>query len=100
MNKQRFISSVMADSGTDRSNKDLKLVYVRFLENGLPVNKYAAVVELKKADANGVIASINTGMLAWKIGKVKQLPSEVYMLEGTLLLSYMWKFPGSLVCIA
>ena len=87
VNKQRFIS-VMADSGTDTSNKDLKLVYVRFLENGLPVNKYVAVVELKNADANGVIASINTGMVefGWKIGKVKQLPLEVmglvYMLEG------------------
>ena len=62
VNKQRFIS-VVADSGTNTSNKDLELVYVRFLENDLPVNKYAAVVELKKADANGVIASINTGMV-------------------------------------
>ena len=33
VNKKRFIS-VMADSGTDTSNKDLELVYVRFLENG------------------------------------------------------------------
>ena len=62
MNKQRFIS-VMADSRTDTSSKDLELVYVWFLGNGLPVNKYVAVVELKKADANGVIASINTGMV-------------------------------------
>ncbi|KAK2554058.1 Zinc finger protein 862 [Acropora cervicornis] len=62
VNKRRFIS-VMADSGTDTSNKDLKLVYIRFLENGLPVNKYVAVVELKKAHAKGVIASINTGMV-------------------------------------
>ena len=62
VNKQGFIS-VMADSGTDTSNKDLELVYVRFLENGLLVNKYVAVVELKNADANGVIASINTGMV-------------------------------------
>ena len=39
--------SVMAD------NKDLELVYIRFLQNGLPVYKYAAVVEIKNADANG-----------------------------------------------
>lgn len=91
VNKQRFIS-VMADSGTDTSNKDLELVYVRFLENGLPVNKYVAVV-----------VWLN---FAWKIGKVKQLSLEVmglvYMLEGLmeLLPSYVWKFLGSLVCIA
>ena len=66
VNKQRFIS-VMADSGTDTSNKDLELVYVRFLENGLPVNKYVAVVELKKADANAAIASINTGMVEFDL---------------------------------
>ena len=48
VNKQCFIS-VMADSGTDTSSKDLELVYVRFLENGLLVNKYVAVVELKKS---------------------------------------------------
>ena len=62
VNKQRF-SLVMADSGTDTSNKDLELVYVRFLENDLPVNKYVAVLEPKNADANDVIASINTGMV-------------------------------------
>ena len=38
MNQSRFIS-VMADSGTDTSNKDLELVYIRFIENSLPVNK-------------------------------------------------------------
>ena len=107
VNKQRFIS-VMADSGTDTSNKDFKLFYVRFLENGLPANKYVAVVELKNADANGIIASINTGTVEFglRIGKVKHVPLEVMwqvcMLEGLmeLLLSYVWKFPHSLVCIA
>ena len=74
LNESRFIS-VMADSGTDTSNKDLELVYVRFLENGLPANKYVAVVELKNADANGVIASVNTGMIEfglqnWKLQTV------------------------------
>ena len=67
VNKQYFIS-VMADSRTDTSNKDLELVYVRFLGNGFPVNKYVAVLELKKADANGVIASINTGMVEFAVG--------------------------------
>ena len=106
VNKQCFIS-VMADSGTDTSNKDLELVYVRFLENGLPVSRYVAVVELKNADANGVIASINTGMVEfglenWKSQTVAlEVMGLVYMLEGLmeLLLSYVWKFPFSLVCI-
>lgn len=35
----------MADSETDTSNRDLELVFIRFLENGLPVKKYVAVVE-------------------------------------------------------
>ena len=71
VNKQRVIS-VMADSGTDTSNKDLELVYVRFLENGLPVNKYVAVVELKNADANGVIASINTDRVEFDLEKLEK----------------------------
>lgn len=36
MNGSHFIS-VMADSGTKTSNKDLELAYIRFLENGLPL---------------------------------------------------------------
>ena len=108
VNKQCFIS-IMADIGTDTSNKDLELVYVKFLENGLPVNEYVAVVELIKADANCVIASINTGLVEFGLENVEKSNScllevmgPVYMLEGlmALLLSYMWKFPGSLVCIA
>ena len=65
-------------------------------------------MELKKAGANGVIASINTGMdeFGLEIGKVRQLLLEVMgpvsMLEGLMALfpSYMRKFPGSFMCIA
>lgn len=65
-------------------------------------------MELKNADANAVIASGNTGMIEFGLQSwnVKQLPSDlmeqVCMLEDKieLLLNYMWKFPGSLVCTA
>ena len=62
-----------------------------------------------KADAKGVIASINTGMVKFGLENWKSQTvafgrdgASVYMLEGltAFLLRYMWKFPGSLVCIA
>ena len=38
--------SLMGDGGTDSSNKDLEILYVRMLCNGEPVNKYLKIVEL------------------------------------------------------
>ena len=50
---------VVGDSGTDSSNKDLEIIYVRMLCNGEPVNKYLKIVELGNGTADGVIASFD-----------------------------------------
>ena len=38
-NSQPRLFSLMGDGGTDSSNKDLEIIYVRMLCNGEPVNK-------------------------------------------------------------
>ena len=44
----------MGDGGTDSSNKDLEIIYVRMLGN-----EYLNIVELPNGTADGVIASFN-----------------------------------------
>ena len=81
VNKQCFIS-VMTDSGTDTSKKDHEIVYVSFLENGLPVNKYVADLNSKMhmLIVRSLLLILVWLNLAWKIGKVKQLLLEVIAL--------------------
>lgn len=56
----------MGDGGTDSSNKDLEIIYVRMLCNGEPVNKYLKNVELPNGTADGVIASFDQAL--FKVG--------------------------------
>ena len=41
------------DSSTDISNRDLEIVYLRFVSSGLPINMFLGVEELESADAVG-----------------------------------------------
>lgn len=60
MKTARYIS-VLADSSTDCSVRDLELIYVRFLDNGAPRNMYVSVQELEHCHAKGHLAAIGTG---------------------------------------
>jgi len=74
-NPQPRFFSLMGDGGTDSSNKDLEIIYVRMLCNGEPVNKYLKIVELPNGTADGVIASFDqalfkVGVNDWRNGLV------------------------------
>lgn len=66
--------SLMGDGGTDSSNKDLEVIYVRMLCNGKPVNKYLKIVELPNGTADGVNASFDQALFKvvndWRNGLV------------------------------
>ena len=49
----RFIG-VMADGVTDVGTREVEDVYVRFLENGVPVSKFAGLKECHNAKATGI----------------------------------------------
>lgn len=57
----RFFT-LMADSGTDTSNKDLEIIYVRMLCDGEPINKFLTIAELPNGTADGVIESFERAM--------------------------------------
>lgn len=58
--RSRYIS-VMADSSTDTSTRDLELVYVRYVVDGRPINQFVAVPEMKHATAEGHKEAIEEG---------------------------------------
>ena len=51
-NSQPHFFSLIGDGGTDSSNKNLEIIYVRMLCNGEPVNKYLMIVELPNGTAD------------------------------------------------
>ena len=51
-NSQPHLFSLIGDGGTDSSNKNLEIIYVRMLCNGEPVNKYLKIVELPNGTAD------------------------------------------------
>lgn len=51
-NSQPRLFSLIGDGGTDSSNKNLEIIYVRMLCNGEPVNKYLKIVELPNGTAD------------------------------------------------
>ena len=70
LNSCRYIS-VMADSSTDTSVRDLELVYVRHIKEGRPVNTYMATQELDHVNAQGHLDCIDdavsdNGLPDWK----------------------------------
>ena len=61
----------MADQAVDFGDIEEEIVFIRTLENGLAINKYATIQGVKKSDANGVLASIvngfeDVGINSWK----------------------------------
>ena len=61
-NAQPRFFTLMADSGTDTSNKDLEVIYVRMLCDGEPINKFLTIIELSNGTADGVIESFERAM--------------------------------------
>ena len=53
----RFIG-VMEDGATDVGTREVEDVYVRFLENGVPVSKFAGLKECHNAKATGITEAI------------------------------------------
>lgn len=70
----RFFSA-MADGSTDSGVVEQELLFVRFLYNGLPVNRFLTVQSVKHADADGILHAIGNGfnyasVVNWKDGLV------------------------------
>ena len=59
--KRPSFFSCMADQAVDFGVIEEEIVFIRTLENGLAINKYATIQGVKKSDANGVLASIVNG---------------------------------------
>ena len=51
--------SVMSDSSTDRSVSEKEIVYVRLIKDGYPTMKYLSLVDLKSADAVGIVKALD-----------------------------------------
>lgn len=73
--RQPFFFSCMSDQAVDFGVIEEEIVFIRTLENGLAVNKYATIQRVEKSDANGVLASIvngfeDIGINNWKDGLV------------------------------
>ena len=52
------VISVLFDGSTDSSVKEIELVYVRLLENGIPNNVYFRLAHIDDASAEGVLRAI------------------------------------------
>ena len=61
ISKSRFIA-VMADGSTDRSVAEQESVFIRYVCNGEPTNRFIALVELTSGNADGVIKAIDTAL--------------------------------------
>ena len=73
--RQPFSFSCMADQAVDCGVIEEEIIFIRTVENGLAVNKYATIQGVVKSDANGVLASIvngfeDIGINNWKDGLV------------------------------
>ena len=69
--RRPFFFSCMADQAVEEE----EIIFIRTVENGLAVNKYATIQGVEKSDANGVLASIvngfeDIGINNWKDGLV------------------------------
>ncbi|XP_066272600.1 zinc finger protein 862-like [Branchiostoma lanceolatum] len=57
----RFFS-IMSDSSMDRSILDQELIYVTYIEDGLPVNHLVNIVALQHAHSTGILDAILAGL--------------------------------------
>ena len=53
LKKERFFS-VMCDGSTDSADLEQELMYVRFLQGGIPINLFLSVQALRSGDAPGI----------------------------------------------
>ncbi|CAC5379271.1 unnamed protein product [Mytilus coruscus] len=63
--------SILIDGATDSSVTENELIYLRFVENGKPVNHYFSIEDVEKADAQGILKEIEgaftrNGIPNWK----------------------------------
>lgn len=54
-------TSILVDSSTDSSNKDLEVMYLRYVKNGVPINALIGLKELEHAHAPGHLAVLEAG---------------------------------------
>ena len=59
--KSRFIA-IMADGSTDRSVAEQEAVFIRYICDGVPVNRFIALVELESGNADGIIQAIDDAL--------------------------------------
>ena len=57
----RFFS-IMSDSSVDRSVQDQEIIYITYIENGLPVNVMLTMVVLQHANSQGILDAIMSGL--------------------------------------
>ena len=69
--RARYVS-VLADSSTDSSTKDLESVYVRHAATGVPTNVFVGITELETVTAQGHKEAIERGTANVNIMTVKR----------------------------
>lgn len=57
--KEKSFFSVLIDGATDTSVTENELIYVRYLENGVPENHYISIEDVEHADASGILSVMN-----------------------------------------
>ena len=65
-NLARFVA-VLSDGSTDAGILEEEIVYVRFLENGIPVTRFAGIKSPDKGDAPGIFRAIEDVLGSLKI---------------------------------
>lgn len=55
----RFLT-VLSDGSSDSGVLDQEIVYVRFVNDGLPQTKFVDIEHLYKADANSILSAIGS----------------------------------------
>ena len=61
LQQSRFFS-LRADGSTDNSITEQEAIYVRYVENGVPVNKFIGLEEVEHSTAAGVLDAIDNGL--------------------------------------
>jgi hypothetical protein len=85
--------SILIDGATDSSVTENELIYLRFVEDGKPVNHYFSIENVEHADAAGIVqtieqAFVKKGLENWKdklIGFVQTEPLSILVLMVELL---------------
>ena len=84
--KETFINSacfvsVLSDGSTDSGVVEQEVVYVRYLDSGIPKTHFAGINPPEKADAKGLLGSIETVIKSLKPQDRKHLNEDSYLNE-------------------